>query len=116
MLGANCDWSSPGRVDRPGLLVCSMGTLSMQWESETLGLVFEGAQKPGAPSYIGAAPAEIQPLVADTVAASATLAAAAKAVNDCATADGPGCFSKLFAFYSAMAHMQGQLAAWSPYS
>lgn len=116
MLGADCDWSSPGQVDRPGLVVCTMGTLGMEWGAETLNLVLEGAQKPGVPAYVGAPPAEIQTLVTDTVTASTTLVKAAKAADDCVTTDGPDCMSKLLAFSFAMTGMQGQLAAWDPYS
>lgn len=117
MTGDNCSWSSPGEVDvRPGYMTCGMGVLSLNMQAQTLGIVLQGAQKPGVPAYIGAPPAEILRLVDDTMASADALATASEAANPCtlpaATDD---CVRTLFQFSSAMKDMQAQLAAWRPY-
>jgi uncharacterized membrane protein len=54
----------------PRSVACSLRLLSFDPEAQILILSLTGAAKPGVPAYIGAPPAEIERLVADTLAAA----------------------------------------------
>ena len=120
LLSDNCDWTTPGKVDRrPGDITCGMSVLTVNFEAQTLQTVLIGAQKPGAPAYIGVPPDEIASILADTKTASDTLASTSNAANPCTapavSPDSAQCVKALFDFYRAMTGMQAQFAAWGPY-
>jgi hypothetical protein len=120
MLSDTCDWTTPGSVDTvSGSSACGLSVLTVNFEAQTLQLVFVGAQKPGAPAYIGAPPDEIKSLVSDTKAAADTLASTSDKANPCTapavSPDSAACVKALFDFYRAMTDMKAQFAAWGPY-
>ncbi|HEY8453865.1 MAG TPA: hypothetical protein VIL54_17010, partial [Natronosporangium sp.] len=83
-------------------LACRVYPLTLDAEAKTLVLKLTGAQKPGVPAYIGPPPAEIERLVADTIAA-------AEAVD--AAMDGPDPYSHWF----TVSRLLGTLDRWEPY-
>ena len=117
LLSDNCDWTTPGKVDRrPGYGSCGMQMMTANFAAQTLHLVLEGAQKPGAPAYIGTPPDEIKSIVADTMTAADTLVNASENAKSCTNTPAPAdCPKSLFEVFRAMTGMQAQFAAWGPY-
>lgn len=84
--------------------------------AQTLNLVLEGAQKPGATAYIGTPPDEIKSIVADTMTAADALVSASEKAKSCTnTPASADCPKALFLVFRAMTGMQTQFAAWRPY-
>lgn len=115
----DCDWLGRGSLDYdPQSIVCTVGVLTMSYQSMTLSLSLTSAQDSTAPAFIGAPPAEIETLVADTVTAADALAEVATATNDAKCEyKGTGKCSRLRAdTWSAMSDLERELAGWRPYT
>ena len=115
----DCDWLGRGSLDYdPQSIVCTVGVLTMSYQSMTLSLSLTSAQDSTAPAFIGAPPAGIETLVADTVTAADALAEVATATNDAKCEyRGTGKCSRLRAdTWSAMSDLGRELAGWSPYT
>jgi hypothetical protein len=92
----------PPTLDDP---LCQLKMLGLDANANTIALSLTGAAKPGVPAYIGAPPAEIEKLVADTTAAAQVVA---DVITDDTTAN-PG---ELFA---AGNRLEDVLERWEPY-
>ena len=101
------DWSSYDRNcwnRSPRLATCPIAALSLGMAGQILDLKLQGAAKLGAPAYIGAPPAEIARLVADTQDAARKLST----VGQAQTVDE-------MQLFLAVSDLLDQFDRWEPY-
>lgn len=113
----SCDWLGSGSLDPEGSIVCFAGVLTLSFQAGTLGTSLESASKKGVPAFIGTAPSEIAPLVADTVKSAKALEASATAVNDggCEKSADGDCQSLRITMTQDMNDLEREIRAWGPY-
>ena len=112
----HCDWTGFGPVDvRAGYATCGIQILSVSLEAQTLSLSLQSAGKKSSNVYIGPPSDELAPLIEATQRAASEVKRTANKAQGCALDPPPSYTAKLFAFSSAMSHMQDQIAAWKPY-
>jgi hypothetical protein len=83
---------------------CLAEALALNLEAQTLVLELNGAKDPSSPTFIGAPPSDVAPLVDDTLGAARTLARASKGMKP-----------KMVQVEFAIDDLQREFAAWSPY-
>ncbi len=84
----------------------TMGTIA-----STVAITLRGAKDPESPAYIGDPPADIAPLLGDTI----TAAAVAEQLGAEVACPGTECVSTAFAMEQAWDELRSQFAAWEPY-
>jgi hypothetical protein len=85
-------------------LVCKVTPMTLDLQVQTLLLNLAAAAKPGIPAYIGKPPAEIEKLVADTVAADQTVDLAIDSTGEPSSG-----------MQRAVINLMGVLDRWDPY-
>lgn len=114
----DCNWIGAGSLDyEPGLFVCSVGLLSMEYEASTLATRLELAADPDADDFVGSPPEEVERLVEETIVTARALEKAARAAGtrDCAETGRGACGKLRVAVWSARSDLESSLDAWGPY-
>lgn len=92
-------------------VTCTLGLMTLGLQSQTIELRLSGASDPSALNAIGEPPAELKPLVRDTLEAATAVQPAVDAFGDC---EGD-CLSEFNRGYDAAADLADKLRAWEPY-
>ena len=113
---SECDWSTPGRVERvPSEPFCMMAATTAQVQAQAMVITLENAQTVGSSTFIGRPPKEMERLVAETTQASKYLAGAWAEAEPCMTAPGAGCDARFLKFLSSRVDLLRQFKSWKKY-